>query len=47
MLRLTENTMVKNALDESQETFEAILGCFLVLSVNKYLSKNPNEVTSD
>lgn len=47
MLRLTENTMVKGALNESQETFEAIFGCLLVLSVNKYLSNNPDEATSD
>lgn len=46
MMKLNENNMVQGAIGESQDAFEAILGCMLVLQVNNYLSNDPDEGTS-
>jgi len=47
MMKLNDGTMVQGAIGESQEAFEAILGSLLVLFVNKFLSNDPDETTSD
>ncbi|PEF81433.1 hypothetical protein [Bacillus toyonensis] len=47
MMKLSDTTMVQGALGESHEAFEAILGCLLSLSVNRFLSNDPDEVTSE
>lgn len=46
MLKLNETSLIKGIRNKSQEAFEAILGCLLVLQVNRFLSNDPDTATN-
>lgn len=47
MLKMTEDTMKQRSIDNSQDAFNAIIGCLFTLKALIFLSKDPDEVSKE